>query len=380
MRVPFHSTLSAGSFNGVPFQTDSNTTERGKRVEVHEYPFRDTPYIEEYGRRALNFKINANLIGDDCLLQRDKLLAELEKAGEGRLIHPYYGSVLVTVGEISVSENWDKGRRVDIAFTAHIGDLEYPSATVSNAIVDKADKANAAIEKSFTEKFKTFKMPDYVGAKALDDFNKAIYYANKAISIAGKNSAGLFDEFKGNLPNILGDGGRVAQGWLSAIGGISGMTKNQSAQRMVASVKNVSLPIMTGINYDIVNQNTKAIELMLKQTVAVQAAISVKDDIYFNDLKSSADAVRKMFDGLCVEATDDEFEAFQDLIVGITSDIAPLLKDSAREIKLDYKDSKPAIFIAYNRFKDMTRETEIIERNKVKHPLFVDGEAMVRTI
>jgi hypothetical protein len=110
--------LVAGSFRGVPFRTTAAQMHVGRRNVVNEYPQRDQPYVDDLGRRARRFVVDAFVIGDDYLDERDELIEALEEPGAGELIHPRYGIRNVSVdGVVTVRESPDKGGVAQLSIT-----------------------------------------------------------------------------------------------------------------------------------------------------------------------------------------------------------------------------------------------------------------------
>jgi prophage DNA circulation protein len=139
----YFSTLQPASFNSVPFFTRSNSTTVGRRVAEHIYPFRDQPWIEDIGRKARVYHIVGFLIGDDVISQRDKMQAELERAGSGVLIHPTYGRLNVSaLDQCTFEEDLSHGRVIEMNLVFEESGLKiYPG--VSGATADTVDSKAA---------------------------------------------------------------------------------------------------------------------------------------------------------------------------------------------------------------------------------------------
>ena len=120
--------LRSASFRGVPFQVEGGTLTFGRRLAVHEYPQREKPYVEDLGKKAREYRLDAFVIGPDYMDKRDALIAALETPGAGQLVHPYFGSVVVTVtGDITVTEMTDRGGMAQISTTfIEAGELNAP--------------------------------------------------------------------------------------------------------------------------------------------------------------------------------------------------------------------------------------------------------------
>lgn len=106
----FQSQLKPASFGGVPFGVLSGTVQFGRRNAIHEYPFREIPWIEDLGASARRISIVGFLVGDDVIAQRDRLIAICARRGDGKLSHPTLGTRTVALLDVRSSERWDQGR------------------------------------------------------------------------------------------------------------------------------------------------------------------------------------------------------------------------------------------------------------------------------
>jgi prophage DNA circulation protein len=104
--------LLPASYNGAPFHVDANSRTSGRRVVLHEFPKRDTPYAEDMGRKARTFPVTGYVIGPDYQIQRERLINALETEGPGLLILPtrlQRDTVLVQPREYTVRETRQAG-------------------------------------------------------------------------------------------------------------------------------------------------------------------------------------------------------------------------------------------------------------------------------
>lgn len=87
----------------------------GRRNVVHQYPFRDDPYVEDLGRDAEMFIIHGYVVqntnnNQDYIDERDELIYALQQSGPGILVHPFYGEMLVSlVGKARIQETFREG-------------------------------------------------------------------------------------------------------------------------------------------------------------------------------------------------------------------------------------------------------------------------------
>ena len=140
--------LQPGSWKGVGFVLDAAEMRAGRRLAVHEYPYRDDSWVEDLGKLPRRFAIHAYLTGDDVYQQRDAMVRVCEEAGPGTLVHPTMGSLQCVLMEFATIDRRERGRYVEIALSFMIaGDPQYPAASQSGiaTITAKATRLGDAI-------------------------------------------------------------------------------------------------------------------------------------------------------------------------------------------------------------------------------------------
>lgn len=81
-------TLQRASYRGVPFWVERDSISTGRRLVIHEFPHRDTPYVEDLGRKANIINVTAYVAGDDVEAQESRLRLACEVGGAGTLVLP----------------------------------------------------------------------------------------------------------------------------------------------------------------------------------------------------------------------------------------------------------------------------------------------------
>ncbi|UFT92822.1 DNA circularization protein [Pectobacterium carotovorum] len=118
--------LHQASFRGVPFAVVAANGSFGRRQAVHEYPYRDSAWVEDVGRSTRKMTLRGFLIQDsakynapDVIKQRESLIAACEAFGSGTLIHPTLGELTVSIpeGGLRISESMDSGRVFEFSLT-----------------------------------------------------------------------------------------------------------------------------------------------------------------------------------------------------------------------------------------------------------------------
>ena len=132
--------LHPASFRGVPFAVISAEGVFGRRQAIHEYPYRDTAWIEDLGRATRRLTIRGFLIqssglytAPDVMTQRDSLIAACEMPDAGTLVHPTLGEMTVSIPEsgLRLNEGAESGRVFEFTLTIIESGLRVFSVTSS---------------------------------------------------------------------------------------------------------------------------------------------------------------------------------------------------------------------------------------------------------
>ena len=125
--------LLPGSWRGVGFVMDAAETRAGRRVALHEYPYRDTVWPEDLGKLPRRFAFQCFLVGEDVYQQRNAMIAAAEVAGEGTLVHPTLGTLQVVLIDFSTTDRRERGRMVEVSFQFVLaGDVMFPAAGIAS--------------------------------------------------------------------------------------------------------------------------------------------------------------------------------------------------------------------------------------------------------
>jgi len=105
--------LLPASFRGVPFYVDSARGAGGRRRIDHEFPLRDTPYLEDIGKLPRKFRLAAFVVeaeGDAYIDARDALIDACEGYDTAAtFIHPTMGPMTCRSGVLTWSERFVQG-------------------------------------------------------------------------------------------------------------------------------------------------------------------------------------------------------------------------------------------------------------------------------
>jgi prophage DNA circulation protein len=186
----YWSQLQQASFRGVPFAVTSITNRFGRRNAIHEYPFRDEPWIEDLGKSSRRFQISGFIVGDDVIAQRSRMIDAVEAPGDGTLVHPTLGRIQVALINFSADEDI-RGRVFRFTFDfIRQGQRLYPSATPSgtDAVGDAAAATNTSAAAAFAQRVvgqlsNGAAIVDQVVSQAAAFAAQATQYTNDATSL-----------------------------------------------------------------------------------------------------------------------------------------------------------------------------------------------------
>ena len=131
----FMGLLQMAYFRGVPFKVVGAHVRKGRRLAVHEYPFRDGGWPEDMGRALRTYSFTGYLIGDLAPVMQLALDTMIERKGPGLLIHPTIGAVYVDVMSATTAVHKDRMRVIAVAFEfMEHSDVIFPSAIIATAI------------------------------------------------------------------------------------------------------------------------------------------------------------------------------------------------------------------------------------------------------
>jgi prophage DNA circulation protein len=110
--MAWQDSLQPASWRGISFGVLDSEIRRGRRVAVHEYPYRDIVWVEDLGRATRRYGFRGFYVGDDCYQVEQEMLAAAEVSGAGNLVHPSLGSLTVNLIEFSSGQRRELGRVV----------------------------------------------------------------------------------------------------------------------------------------------------------------------------------------------------------------------------------------------------------------------------
>lgn len=370
------------SFRGVPFYVDADELSAGRRGQVHEYPQRDKPFVEDLGRKARKFTITAYVVGNDYMDRRDALLKAVEEAGSGTLVHPDFGSLTVNVdpeSDCRFSHARDQGGNycaIQLSFV-ETGELAFPSARVDTAAKawGQADILDEAAADDFSRGFVLDGWPDFVADGALADLQDGIAFAQRVLG-GGFSSGGLSGQLASLLHSPLSLAGSV-QSMFQGFGGGQGdawALSNASAFQPSRAVSAATPSRRREAD------NQAAVASLFRRASLAQAtrAASVTRWPVRDDAMTTRDALVGRYRAEEDVTTDDAvFRALTETRLATSRDIGERAKPLPQLRAVEPPGPVPALVLAYELYESTGREGDIVTRNGIIHPGFVPRKTLL---
>jgi len=374
------------SFRGVPFYVKRAATEFGRRTQIHTFPNRDVPEAEDLGRRPRVYAIDGYLLGEDFYEQKDTFLRAVEAHGPGLLVHPYYGQLFVVCSRCRVSDTTDELgiTRMDLEFTEAGEELEPSAVANPKSLADaKKKSALAAVNDAFLRAYTLVNKPLAEVNKlvsAIDQGTALVATARRSVA----NVASFQREILGigeDVNALINSAVDLATETLSVL--TFGTFPFEGEVRVTSDTAKQMFDEMRllfdGTEEEPTDDTSpvKAYNDLLINAAVVTAG-GLIPEVEFDSLEELLEAAQFVYDK--IDAIEDSgiddtelLEGFQDIRAAIRNDIESREDRLSRLSEVTLPDSLPALVLSNNLYGTIDQEQDILRRNGIDHPGFVDG-------
>jgi prophage DNA circulation protein len=388
--MSWHDRFSArGRFRQAEFVIRTDELQFGRRNQVHEYPDRDDAYVEDLGRRARQFRIEVYVIGPDYDRRRDALIEAVEQPGPGTLVHPYHGTLQVSITDARKSESTERGGVARFSLTCvKDGGARWPTTVTDTptAVRAQADEARRAVEAEFAHTFGAAGQQEFVRAESeslLARAGDAVAAAVDAIPGMPEPASRLradLSRFAGAVSSLMLKPKQLASeitGLVADIGAIAkrpGLAASAYAGLDDHGDDAPSVPRTTPARVQQAD-NQAAVGAIVQRTAVIEAGRASSRMTWptLEDAVAMRDALADRLDEQSETAGAAVFRALQDLRVAVVHDINTRGADLARLGSYTPRATLPALVIAHRVYGDASSAAELVERNAIPHPGFVAG-------
>nr|DAV29888.1 MAG TPA: DNA circularization protein [Caudoviricetes sp.] len=401
-------TLREASYEGIRFDVDSATLSFGRRTVTHEFPQRDTSYVEDLGKATRQFSIQGFIVGDDFIDRSKRLIDKVEsqvgtdrRANHGKLVHPWLGSLDVTPID-SPSITYDRAKRFctfTLTFLEAGNESTKKTTSWANKLLSKADALYAKIFGDWT--------PDKI-AGIVDDVTSQINSC--AAVLSNCQFAQMFNlgndilEMGHDIATSLYNKKEQARSSLLGALGLSQYAQSTTDWKL-ASIKctdAITLPVLKPVNVasstgtskklsdkERINEAVDEIKKNFRLVLIANAMGAISMIGEDNDVDTDSNSKKTLSDEqilnirnnlldaidaeMLIQGTDDN-QDYLDLVdsyVAVYKYLTEMLNGDSGIETVTLKQSEPSFVLAYDKYGDSTRADEIAERNDVINPLFM---------
>lgn len=401
INVPaWRSQLRSASFRGVPFGVFDTSNAGGRRTVSHEYPFRDSPYVEDLGRKARTYQLQAFVVGENYMSGRDALIQALETSGPGKLIHPFLGTLTVQAGEFSFTETRDDGGMASFSLTfLQTTDVVYPSAVSSAAAATQASAttvntaASAALQSAWAL---TGQDPTAIKSAATQTVTDTIGIVSTGLAPAISRQTSSADAFAQAITNAKNQAAALivspvllAAQYATLLAMIASAPDQLAAVASLVRLYGKVDAYFTSKSYGKSASQATAVanDAALRQTLlygilAAAAGLAVNATYESTQqAQATVSSLDALFDALIYSVTDDGlYQSAVDLQVAVDAAIPPPGQTLPNVVVVPVTASIPSLVLAYDIYFDVSEELDIVARNDIVNPFCVPGNTRVSTL
>lgn len=389
--------LQSASFRGVEFKVSSSESTGGRLSVKHEYPQRDTHYVEDLGRKGRGFTVEAFVVGEDYFAKRDALLSALEEAGPGELVHPYLGTRRVVCTEYRIRESTQDGRMARFGLTLEETEIapQYPTAEADerSALLSAADTLESSVVSEFHDEYSTENQP----ARTLASLSSVIESAHESVSDLVAPLVTVSDDLaamRRALGNLVSDTDALLRAPSDVTDAFLAVTDEISSVAMLPRrgidalldaagfTPSVSRPEGTTPVSTIEQTNYDSLSWMMAVLLIASSARLSADAEYdsYTDAVGVRDRIMDAIDAVTGDVPDDTFSALEALRVALASALPGVDSDLPRLLSFTPPVSVPSVVVAHQLYGHLDLELDLLARNDVLRPMFVPGQVALEVL
>lgn len=376
-----------GSYGGVRFICPSHSLTVGRRTQVHELPLRNTPIVDDLGRKARQFEVEVFVDGTldsqgDYMQARDALITALEKPGPATMVHPWYGTLRVSLASPArVREESRQGGRATFTLSV-IENIDLRLAPARSAFTPSltrqaADASDTASTTDFANRWDVTGLPDFHLAALNREIDNTLAGIERTVSGTTSSVAAEIRSPYNMGAAIIGAVHRMADIVTEPLRAL------RLYQALWASGNDApAIPTTTATRRQEA-RSAAALHAIVQRATVIAAARQSAQVVYADqaqalaiqtDLVDALDTQMLATDPVTAAPIDDGvYQALTTLRAAVAEDLRTRGARLPELAGYTPRATMPALVIAHRLYGDAARADEIVTRNHVSHPGFVTG-------
>lgn len=380
--------MQPASFRGAEFVMDvSEVGPAGRRYAEHEFFGTDDDFNEDLGQRSTRFAITAMVVGTEFMRDARVLESALRDPPQpgDTLVHPIYGPIpCICLEYTRRDERTVLGMATfRILFKRVPASVTFPEEGVDfeSRVEDSQAELRTAGIAALTDAIEAALVPEFV-REATADAVKLVANTINALDVFNGPQAKVV-ALTDSITNMLNNAASLAAApatlaitvW-DAVDLIADAAGNVADSLFAYEALLEMDPVVTPGSTSLATTATENARLVVEgaQWAAIPEAILAAQDVTWGSLQEVTDRRGNLEDHverLQEQAPDDVFMVLEDLAADLRLSVpAPgTTLPQVRSFRL--LRSMPALVLAYRLYDDVTRETDLLERNTISHPAFL---------
>lgn len=392
--------LRQATFRSFEFFVESSQVAGGRRAVQHQYPNRETPYTEDMGRQARSYQIEGHIIGDDYLDAKNRLFEVFEKKGPGELIHPFYGSLMVQVSSLNVSESIKQGAIATFSCTfLELGDSRFPKGTNDKGAIlsDNVDASLALIKQDFDDNFSVLGMPEFAiqsarnliakAQQTFDDITKPLSDVAEAVAELSFATRNLVAETNDLLQSPESLSQRLLDSFKLMENAISSNKDKKNAYSGFYGFSGDDEVDETTPTRIQEAENKKTFENFMRRASAVSSTspaivaefVSI-DEAHESRQEISAVLEEQIREIEVEQPNTDLLQSMEDVNASMTDALPDPDADLPSIKTVTPERTSVTLLLSYDLNESIENEQDIIDRNSIRHPGFVPAQEPLEVI
>ncbi len=382
--MSWRDTLGPATFRGVPFVVPTVDRTTGRRLVIHEYPFRDDPFAEDMGRKTRGFSVEGFIIGPDYTTDLQALIEALEAPGSGQLVLPYAGSRNVAVGTVRVRESDDEGgmARLQIEFVETPLNPIQPSSVTDGvgAVVDGASGARDSISTEFLGSFNPglFVESAY---RAIDGFVETIDSVVATVQMGAQELASLkytAAQLQAKVVTLVG----APEEMFDALNSTFDLFTTRSLCLGVYNFNPGPSPVGTTPARVQETQNFDALQHVIQRLAVIRGSELILQETFvsFEEAVTARESLTDLIDEQAEVVADDTFPAMVQLRASIVAAVPGATSDLPNLVVHTPLVTVPSLLLAFRLYNSVDQELDLVARNNLANPAFVKGGAALEIL
>ena len=408
MEQTWRDQMLPASFRGIDFLIPQASVPVGMKVQLHEFPQRDEPFAEQLGKQAQVHRLVCWIIGDDCFERRDKFMEAVQTPGAGELVHPWLGRMQVKAGEAELTHDFKQGGMAAFAVTFYPDiPLKFPAAKVntqqqvvkaSDSLLDsalaryksamaKVDQARLGLARLRNSLSGVYTVIQQQFSTIVGVFTNLTGFVQSLMNSPDSLSSlfsSYFSEF--SVDDYLGDDSgssyrnsvAIATQQTEAVasidtvsqaGGVDAAAASQATANLVQDALLVQVALIIS-EMPVASQPVSTVTVSSVEQQAVQPIVRQEVPVA-DDVIELRDNLNEAIFQASLKADPEHYMVLNTLRQTIVKHLTAVAESGVRLVEITPPETLSALVLAYRRFGDATRESEVVQRNRLRHPGFV---------